>query len=138
MKYCSQGQRGFTLIELVIAIAIVGILTAIAVPSYLEYVRKSNRKAASACLLEQAQLAERIYTTTLSYATFAVPATGCVADLGARYGFTATGVTATAYTLNANATGDQASDTKCLNLSITQTGAKTVSGSDTANYCWSK
>jgi type IV pilus assembly protein PilE len=133
-------QTGFTLIELVIAIAIVGILSAVAVTTYEESVRKSNRKAAASCLQEQAQLAERIYTTTMSYATVAGANTGCAADLAARYQFTATNVTATTYTVNAIARGAQLTDSKCLNLGLTQTGQKTVTGSyaATPNDCWTK
>ena len=138
-SYFYRRQSGFTLIELVVVIAIVGILTAIAIPSYQSSVRKSNRKAAATCLLEQVQLAERIYTTTLSYATVAGSTVGCAADLGARYQFTATGVTATTYTLNAIAQGEQLADTQCLDLGVNQAGLKTVSGTYSTNpsQCWS-
>lgn len=143
LQYGRLGHKanGFTLIELVIAIAIVGILTAIAVPSYQEYVRKSNRKAAAACLLEQAQRAERYYTTNLTYVGLPAPAGGCTVDLAARYTFpAATAVDVRTYTLSANAIGDQANDSKCLNLGINQTGTKTVSGSysGTPNQCYSR
>lgn len=133
-------ESGFTLIELVIAIGIVGILTALAVPGYQAYVIKSNRKAAAACLLEQAQRAERYYTTTLTYVGLPAPGGGCTVDLAARYTFpAATSVTATTYIFSANALGDQLRDTQCLNLGVNQAGTKTVSGSYSAspNQCYS-
>jgi type IV pilus assembly protein PilE len=134
-----SSNAGFTLIELVITVAIVALLVAIAVPSYQESVRKSNRKAAAACLLEQAQFAERFYTTSLTYVGVPAPAGGCVTDLTPRYTFGFVGTpTATAYQLQATAVGPQLDDVKCLNLGINQAGAKTVSGSNSAdpNQCW--
>jgi type IV pilus assembly protein PilE len=134
-------HKGFTLIELVIAIAIVGILTAIAIPSYQSFIIKSNRKAAATCLMEQAQFAERYYTTNLTYVGLAAPAGGCVADLvsSGRYTFPApTSVTARTYSYTAAATGPQTQDEKCLNLSINQAGAKTISGSGSSSDCFSR
>ncbi len=132
--------KGFTLIELVIAIAIVGILTAIAVPSYQSFIRKSNRKAAATCSLEQSQFAERYFTTNLTYVGLPAPAGGCVADLVAanRYVFAFTNVTATTYTVRATPTGDQLNDTDCLILRVLSTGAKQVSGSKPADQCFSR
>jgi len=59
--------RGFTLTELLIAVAIVGILAAIAYPSYLEQIRKSRRADAEAVLLQAAQFMERIYSESGCY-----------------------------------------------------------------------
>lgn len=67
-------SRGFTLIEMMIALAIIGILAAVAYPSYSEYVKKTRRSEAAAVLLEGAQVAERQFSQTGGYANAPVPA----------------------------------------------------------------
>ena len=117
--------------ELMIAIAVVGILAAIAYPSYTGQVTKTRRAAAAACLLERAQFMERYYSTNMSYAGAVVPAAACTTELGGDYTFAfSAGPTATTYTLAATPQGGQASnDTQCATLSINERGTKSVSGS---------
>jgi type IV pilus assembly protein PilE len=128
-------QQGFTLIEMMIVVAIIAVLAAIALPSYQDYVMRSNRAAATACLMEQVQFMERYYTTNLGYLGAALPAGGCMTDLAARYAF-ALVPTATTFTLTATPTTAQ-KDTKCGTLSINQAGVKTKTVTATSlSECW--
>lgn len=128
-------QRGFSLIELMIVVAIVGILARIAYSSYQSSVAKSRRNVAQGCLVEQAQYMERIYTTNMSYASAELPASSaqqCQADLALYYVFSLPSATASGYTVKASATGAQATaDDSCNTMTITQTGARTPS-----TGCW--
>ena len=126
-----QRRAGFTLIELMIVVAVIAILAAIAYPSYLQQVIKSRRSAGAACLMEMAQGMERHYTTTMSYAGTNLPNTGCVTETGDNYAYALTTQTATAFTITATpVTGSsQAKDSLCETMSIDQTGRRTVSGS---------
>lgn len=128
-----RNAAGFSLIELMVAVAIIGILSSIALPAYQEYVLRTNRAKAQACMSEHAQFMERFYTTNMTYVG-AAPVLGCRNEggLNGRYTISVTGVGARAYTITATAIGSQTKD-KCGNLGLNQLGAKTASGTGT---CW--
>jgi type IV pilus assembly protein PilE len=144
----ARRDQGFTLIELMIVVAIVGILAAIAYPSYQSHVLKTRRVAAAGCLMELSQWMERSYTTCLAYnvtgvgcatamSSAVLPNLSCRNDLGAAYTFEFSAApTAAAYALRAVPGGPQANDTGCANLTITHVGQKGVSGTTPVNACW--
>jgi type IV pilus assembly protein PilE len=133
---CKQAHKGFTLIEVMIVVAIIGIIAAVALPSYQEHVLRTRRGAAAGCLIEFAQLMEKRFSTNMSYVGTTLPTTACTTNLTTFYTFAfAADPTATAYTITATPSGGQSVDTKCATLSIDQAGTKTVSGTE-SSACW--
>lgn len=124
---------GFTLIELMIVVAVVAILAAIAYPSYQDAVRKSRRGQAKADLVEYAQLAERFHSVNNTYVGFTLPFTKSPRETGATayYNLTPTTAFTSANTFTITATpqaaGGQNKDT-CGTLTINQANVRTAGG----------
>lgn len=135
-------QKGFSLLELLVVVAIIAILSTIAYSSYIDQVVRSRRAAGAACLQERAQFMERFYTTNLSY----LDGDGnppnivqCDAEVSPFYQIGYNGdPTATAFTLEAVPQGAQAErDTQCGTLRLDQQGSRTTSNEETpAADCW--
>lgn len=124
-----------------IVVAIVGILTAIAMPSYSEYIRRGHRADARAGLLQAQQWLERAATATGVYPT-ALPANlTWDSDNTKRYTISIGGpATTSTFTLTATPKGAQAGD-KCGNFTITNTGLRGAKGVTTGTIvteCWNK
>ncbi|QMU62768.1 MAG: prepilin-type N-terminal cleavage/methylation domain-containing protein [Gammaproteobacteria bacterium] len=126
--------RGFTLIELMITVAVVAVIASIAYPSYQEQIRKTRRSDAKAALMDAAAIMERHYTQFGQYGGGAVvPATS--PEQFYTIAVTGTIVGAQVFTITATRAGQQTND-KCGNFTIDQTQAKAVaSGSLTAAEC---
>ena len=144
MKNMSSA-RGFTLIEVMIVVAVIGILAALAYPSYQDSVIKTRRSAAQGCLVEMAQFMERFYTTNMRYdqttagVAVALANPTCRADMAAFYAFSfpAGQPTQTTYTLQAVPQGSQVADNaRCGTLTLTQAGTKGRSGTAALQDCW--
>jgi type IV pilus assembly protein PilE len=126
---------GFTLVELMIVVAIIGILASIAYPSYLQYVLRANRTEAQSILTETAQFMERYYTTNGTYIgggrlSDVSPKGSSGSAVKYNIDFSA-GPSATAFTLRAVPSGAQADDS-CGTLTLSNTGVQTP----TTAGCW--
>jgi type IV pilus assembly protein PilE len=150
MKFNSR-QRGVTLIELVVVMIIVGILTAVAIPSYRAYVLRSQRSDAKDALLALATQQEKFYLQCNSYATAIAAANNCGAgqlqgtatskngwyNLAIDPGFPPL----TNYRVSATAAagGSQFADGACRTFRVTDSGVRTAAtdgGADNSATCW--
>lgn len=130
----TRSVRGFTLIELMIVVAVVAILAAVALPAYQDQVRKSRRAQAKADLAEFMQMAERHHTVNNSYNGFSLPYSKSPREAGApaHYVLTVEDQSATNLVIVATAQGAQAKD-KCGNLGLSSRGVKTP---ESPVDCW--
>lgn len=154
-----QRQSAFSLIELLIVLAIIGVLSAIAIPSYQASVMRGMRTVGTAGLLELANQQTQFHLNNKTYTT-------SMTDLGYPAGMVFTNGSASAIALDSNrnlvasTSGDrvyflqinsasatafsvsavpqlgQANDTECATLSLSNTGAQTESGTATSVDCW--
>lgn len=130
-------MRGFTLMELMITVAIVGVIAAFAIPSFNNYLLKSHRSDAFAAILSVQMAEERYRSNNTSYGTLAQVWGGDSTTEGGRYTLSISNVGATTYTITATAVAGQAADsehgTSCATLSLAyNNGVVTKSPS----VCW--
>jgi type IV pilus assembly protein PilE len=136
-------QSGVTLMELLVVVAIIGILASIAIPTYRQYAIRTNRSSAKIALSQTAQSLERCYNNSTPYAyDSAICAAAVPLPFNTQDGFyTISGVVnAQDYTLTATPQGGQAQDTRCANFVLNSANQRTVSGSlsATPNECWQR
>jgi type IV pilus assembly protein PilE len=142
-------QSGFTLIELMIALVIVGVLVAIAVPTYRDKVLKAHRTEAKTALLDLAGREERFFNTNNTYSStpsdLGYGATAATFPMTIGSGYYQVSVAFTpyvagppavlpTYTITATAIGNQTKDTSCTTFTLTSTGVQT--SAPNATDCW--
>jgi len=123
---------GFTLIELMIVLAIIAILVAITFPSYQDSVRKARRTDAQADLIMLSTFMEQYYTENSTYIGATLP----VSSISDYYTYSLPVQTATSYTVQSTPTGNQTNDL-CGTMTISSTNVKTATyGGSLVNDCW--
>lgn len=123
-------EGGFTLIELMVVVAIIAIIAAIALPSWHRSVLKSDRSDAQVALNEDVQVLERCYT---QYGTYKSPPCPVLATTSPQnYYSVASSATSSTFTITASATASQQDDTGCTTMSVDYSGAKNPIS------CWQK
>lgn len=154
MKSVNRAGRlgGFTLMELMIVIVIVAILAAVALPSYLNQVIKSNRSTGKATLMDVANRQEQFFINAKCYSddltelgypasTFYVDSQAnqydaTAADRTYRIQLTASGTCPTTFSVSASPVNRQTKDAYCATYTLASNGTKTVSGTGSASDCW--
>jgi type IV pilus assembly protein PilE len=130
-------HKGFTLIELMMVVAVIGILAAIAFPSYQDSLRKGRRADAKAALLDLAQFTERSYTQNNTYSGITLPYNQTPRNGTAYYALALASATTSTVSLTATPIvgSPQASDA-CGTFSINEAGTKGASGALGVSQCW--
>lgn len=134
--------RGFTLVELMIVVVIMGVLLAVAYPSYLDSVRKGRRAEGIAALTTVQQAQERFRANNRTYGNLNAPADADTllnvkaTSANDRYNLAVTGNSETGYTVTATAAGAQAADTACGVMGVRAAGGNLRYGSGAAAIDW--
>ena len=137
-------QKGVTLIELLTVVVVMGILAAIAVPSYRNYLIRANRSDAKSALMQLQAAQEKFYLQNNAYSDLVdtAPPTGLGLSKLTANGYYSLSITLAgdgqSYTAKADPTdaGGQKSDKSCASFTLTDTGVRNVSGTMGMAQCW--
>ncbi len=145
-----ENNHGFTLLELMIVVALIAILTLFAIPSYLSHIERTRRTDGAQSLLEAYARMERYYTENNTYATATIntngstdiltdPEGGTAGQAPSRDGYYTIRITAqnaSSFTLSAIPDAEQAGDTLCGTLTINQLSRRSQTGTGSVDDCW--
>jgi type IV pilus assembly protein PilE len=131
----SRLSAGFTLIELMIVVVIIAILTAVALPSFLEQIQKGARAQAKAVMMDMAQKEERFFTSNGVYCDSLTTCPWLTNPPDLTKHAVTVAIGAGTYTITATPTSGHP-DSKCGILTLDSTNVKTSSGSAGNSYCW--
>jgi len=124
-------ERGFTLLEVMIVLAIIAIVAGLGYPSYTDYIKQSRRADGQLALLNAVQTMERCKTARFSYAACTLPVTQTTSpEKYYQLALKADDQTASTFTIEAKAQNAQASDTTCAKIAIDELGERTPAA------CW--
>ena len=133
-----QQEKGFTLIEIMIVVAIVGIIATVGYPSYQDYLRRTKRAEGRNMLVQIAAQQERYYSDNNGYGTLAqLGYVGAVTSENGSYTITVNNIAANGQTFQVNATPANFTDNDCGVLTITNTGQR-GQAAGTADECWGR
>lgn len=136
-KRFAMKTKGFTLIELMIVVAIVGILASVAIPAYTQYILESRRTDATSSLLDCASRLERNFTVNNRYDTAGVCAG---TSIDGHYQLNET-INQFDFVISATPLAGQANDTECADIGLDHLGNQVATDADansTTGICWKK
>lgn len=128
-------SRGFSLVELLIVVTVLGIMGAIAIPSYSNYVIRSNRSEGKALLMDAAARQERFFAQNNVYASSVSDLRLDTQSSNKLYTLSIPTASTTDYKLQATPQNAQVRD-KCGSLTVTAAGVRDVTGTATKEECW--
>ena len=144
-RFGPRAPSGFTLVELMVVVVVAGILLAVALPSFMDSIRKGRRSEAFAAMAALQQAQERFRSTNTTYSATLPGGIAALSRPAGHYAISVVSATATAYEILADGTGSgQANDGNCARLGIKVVGGSVQYASGTSlvyadtNPCWSR
>lgn len=136
--FLKNKSLGFTLLEIMAAVVIIGILAAMAYPVYVQHGVKANRTEAKTALMDLAARMERYYMQNHSYEGATIEKVGIAPrTLHGHYELQIAKITATTFTIQAVPEGTQAKgDAACGSLTLNQLNQKGITGPGNVTDCW--